>query len=289
MNFSREDLKHTREEMLAEVRASRVLTQELKRLKVDENTLLNNVGAFYDYMLALEEVSKCQAAGKCIHSNQYHSIRLEIDAPYVTTHAEVCPLFYQKQQLMSRFIVQDFEPQMLELDVSDLPKRRTFAGFYKQLLAFSNDEVSTVFASGARRLNKLEVAFPFLKRVATLNKEATVGVLNLPKFVREYAGDFYANKSIIDEHVEQFISVDYLIIDGFGNEETNKLIRDAIIFPLVSQRDNLGKKTIYLSEITIRDLHRLYDYTGQDVRSKQIIQTISEAISEELIVSGTEL
>ncbi|MFA5660119.1 MAG: hypothetical protein WC968_01815 [Bacilli bacterium] len=286
---SRENLAAIKEDMRKEIEACIPLQRELALLKVDELTISNSLGVLSDYVHTLKEVEACRQAGRCLHDNQYHNYTLQYHHPFISLVPTVCPVFFEKQTLMAKFAYKDFPLEMLEMNAENLPTRRSFAPFVRELIAMYRGSVKTIFAYGDHGIGKLETALPFLKKIVQEQKDVTVGVFHYPTFIRQYAGDYYANKATIDQYIDSLTAVDYLIINDFGNEETNKLVREAITFPLITGRIHQKKATIFLSEMSLSSISRLYDFSGKDVRSQQIISTITHAITEEIFLTGTKI
>lgn len=286
---SKENLAATKAAMLDEIKACEPLQRELTLLKADEQTVLNSLGALSDYVHALAEVDACRRAGHCLGENQFHHYSLKHNGSFITLQPAVCPVFFEKQTLMAKFLYKDFPLDLLKLNTEDLQRRRTFAPYVRELLAMYRGSVKTIFAYGDHGIGKLETAIPFLKKIIQEQKDVTVGVFHYPTFIRQYAGDYYTNKALIDQYLNDLTAVDYLVINDFGNEETNKLVREAITFPLVTGRIHQKKVTIFLSEMPLSSISRLYDVSGKDVRSQQIITAISHAITEEIYLSGTKI
>lgn len=288
VNKKRENISEIKQEMLALLFNNQELMTELRLLNVDDETIANSVGALSEYVETKSEVAKCLKAGKCLHKDYFHNYSLRFDKPYISLVPTACPAFQNSHKVRSRLKFNDFPGDYFNVNIEDLPSRRNFAPYLKSLVGMLKGEINAIYACGETGIGSLNYAVSFLKKTLEIHESATGGVFNLPSFIREYAGDYYNNKLEIDNYLSNLISVDYLIIDRFGNEETNKLIRDAIIYPLISERISLKKPTIILSELTLDEVKRLYDYTGQEVRANQIINTIRGAIKEEIYLTGTK-
>jgi len=73
------------------------------------------------------------------------------------------------------------------------------------------------------------------------------------------------------------------VLDDFGNEFKNDLIRDAIIFPIISARANKKLLTIITSDFTISEIVTLYSTSKAGaLRAKQIGSLIKSTAKEEI-------
>ena len=74
-----------------------------------------------------------------------------------------------------------------------------------------------------------------------------------------------------------------LVLDDFGNEFKNDLIRDSIIFEIISKRSAAHLFTIFTSDFTIEDIITLYSTSkSAALRAKQIGRLIKNNAQEEV-------
>ncbi|MGI6734768.1 MAG: hypothetical protein ACOX3C_01080 [Bacilli bacterium] len=289
LEVKHDDLVTVRKEMYDRIMQNKAFVNLLKEQGATPETITNNVGALNDYLDAYLSVEDCKKAGHCLNNDKYHALHLEINAPFVSLERQMCPVYFKSQEVLMRFVVKDFPENYIDLKIEDLPRRRGFAAYMRELMSLLRGDNFLVYASGLSGIGKLQTAVSFVMRMLEEDKDKRAGVVDFPAFIREYASDYYGNKAVIDSHIDQYVSLDILIINGFGNEENNKLIRESIVFPLISARIQQKKPTILLAEITIDELSNLYDFTNRDVRARQIINLIKANIVEEIYLQGTKL
>ncbi len=288
-NNKPKSLAEIKQDLLAEMNANKTFMHDLHALGITDDILNNNVSFVYDYFKAKESVAKCVAAGKCLDDNYYHDLTIEVRGDFITTTPTVCPVYLQNQTLMSRFLFKDYPAGSLDINIGYLPVRQAFNAFRTELTLLIEGMRDMVFVTAKRNLGLLAEASAYLMQALRNNNEVTVGVIDFPRIVRELSHDIFNNKLVIEQYIDKLASVDYLVIDGIGNEETNSAIRDTIIFPLIQTRATLKRPTVFLSELTLDELSRLYDRSKNDVRVKQIINLIHDHIKREIIVTATSV
>lgn len=283
------DLAKVREEMFAEIKSDKALMKLLRDAHINDDVIRRNLSFIYDYLDAKRSVALCTLHGHCVNENQYHDALLVIDGEMISTVPAICPVYFQKQQLMSRFVVKDYPSKSEDIKIGYLPVRRAFNAFRTEMAFFIEGQRAMVYISAPANIGVLEEATAFLMQALHNDAKCTVGVLDFPKFIREFPSDIYKNKDVINEHIEKLLTIDYLLIHGLGNEETNTLIRETIVFPLFKGRADAKKRTAILSELSIDELSRLYDSRKLDMRVKQIITLIKNSIEREVFISATAI
>lgn len=289
LKFSETDIKEYRQQLIKEIYADKELMSELNNLNVSSRMIEDNASFVYEYLEAKKSVSACAKAGLCLQENHFHNLKLNVDGKFITTEIAACPLFAKEQALISRFVIRDFPSSALKLRFKDLVERKSFNAFRAEMFRLIKDERQSVFVTSPHNLGVLEESVIFIMQALMDNETVRAGVINLPRLVSEFATDIYDKKMEIDNRLNYLREIDYLVIDELGNEETNNLIRDVIIFPLINSRIKDNKKTVFLSELSLEELTRLYMPNRQNVRGQQIINLIKNSIKREISVEGTVL
>ncbi len=289
LNYSEADIEAFRRQIIKEIFADSRLMSELKSLNVSKLMIEDNASFIYDYLEAEHSVALCQAAGKCIQENHYHALNLIVSGKFITTEISVCPLFVKDQALLSRFVIKDLPLSALNLRFKDLVERTSFNAFRSEMLRLIKGERQSVFVTAPHNIGLVEESAIFLMQALIENENVVAGVVNLPRFIGEFASDIFNNKLALESRLSYLSEIDYLVIDELGNEESNNLIRETILFPLINNRIKANKKTVFLSELTLQQLTVLYMPNQQSIRGQQIINLIKNTIKREIVVSGTTL
>lgn len=284
-----EELTKFRRQLKAALKKHEELQLILKSLNIDEKMVDANLGLLADYADSLDEVKACREAGKCLHNGGYHAYKLIVDRQYLSLVPEICPIYYESLKGFLRYRFRDFPVEYINYRIKDNPRRSGFAGFMRELVAFYKRKSNLIYASAPSNAGELRFAVSVFNQILDEIPDVAAAVIDFPYFIREHAGDFYRQKDELDKLLNELIEIDYLLIHKFGNEEMNKLVRDAFTFPLIRERIRLEKPTIILSELTLNDVFHVHDPTGQDVRTQQIIDAIRSKIKEEFTLKGIAL
>ncbi|MDY0214221.1 MAG: hypothetical protein RBS24_01630 [Bacilli bacterium] len=289
VSIDRSDLNKVKAELLKNIEGHAELQTILKSLNISKDIIKENLGLLSDYLDSLEEVKACKEAGKCLKHGEYHAYKLQVDGSFLSLTPESCPVAFNAQKGMMRYQFRDFPDEYLSLRIKDNPARHGFSGFLRELIAFYKGESHLVYVDAPSNIGVLRYAVSFMNQILDEKNDVSGAVVDYQILIREHASDYYKQKEELDTLLSQLTNVDYLVIHNFGNEEINKLVRDAFTFPLITERIKQKKPTIILSELSLNDIRYLHDYTGKDVRINQIIQAIKRNIKEEFTLKGTAL
>lgn len=274
------------EKAFNKLKSDALFMAHLKRLDLSEELILKNKAPLIAYYESYLSVETCKKAGECVNEHSYHHMSLSIQNEFINLKYELCPVYALNEIRHSRFVFRDFPDNYKEDE--KIARREAQRAYLLALREFNEDKVNTLYVHGPFGVGKFTLAMTAVNRYLKRDENATVGVLDFRLFTSEYSTNYFDNKNIAQAALEKAIGVDLLIVREFGNEESNKLTRDAFSFPLVAERIKTGKKTIFLSELSLNDLHSLYDVTRRDVRVKQIINMFS-ANALEVNVTGVKI
>lgn len=283
------DLKQILKQYESEIFNDEIFLNQLMSLGISEEIIKRNIAALYRYRTQYYTVEQCRQKGSCVHEQPYHNLSLQLYGQDVELVPSLCPMRQKKAIHASRFLYRDCPPNYLDIKFSDVTPRAAQKDYLRVLLSLMNGSSDNIYVSGPNGSGKKYLALASLNKILEKDSSFNVAVVNLPRFIRENSADYFARKQEIDSNIRDLISVSYLVLDDFGSEETNKLIRDVIIYPLLSERRRLGKPTIMLSQISLDELSQLYDVTRKEVRAKQIIATITSSIKTEVFINGIKL
>ena len=120
----------------------------------------------------------------------------------------------------------------------------------------------------------------------TMNSKVIFDALDI-KYLKGVAVARRKDKNIdsFNDLLTEIKEVDLLVIDDFGNEHKNEIIRDMIVFPLLNERMKNNKLTCFTSPYSLSDLVSMYSL--KEIRSpkanqlKEIIEIMADTIKLE--------
>lgn len=282
------EVKEAQDKAFSRLMSDQVFVAHLQALELTEQLILKNKAPLIAYYESYLSVQECKKAGSCINEEAYHNLSISLHNDYINLKHELCPVLALDELKQTRFIFNDIPSGYEKVSLKTITERKTQRTYLKAILSLMKNEINTIYVYGAFGTGKLTLALGAVNQIVDRDENLSVGVIDFRSFVTEYSNNYYDNKNLAQNALDKVLAVDLLVVREFGNEESNKLTRDVFSFPLVLERIKSGKKTIFISELSLDDLSQLYDPSNRDVRVKQIIQTL-KANAREVNVTGVNI
>ena len=96
------------------------------------------------------------------------------------------------------------------------------------------------------------------------HNQKTVAFINARRIILTIK-DLWAQKKALQPFLQELISVDCLVIDDLGTENTSAYIRDEFVFPLLERRILQHKLTLLISQFPLEKLLKNYLYSNTNL------------------------
>ena len=211
---------------------------------------------------------------------------LKIENGFVNRTRYLLPAYQNYMNFQSKFIYKDYPDDFDNVTLKDVDNK-VLKSKIKQLVK----DKSWIYMTGAIRSGRSFCA------IALINASANKGASNLA-FVntqirfKELQQMYFDEKELFNKKIEQLKEAHVLVLDGFGNEYINDIVRDNIILPILLSRASSRKTTIFTSDFTINDIITLYtqkDKSGNNIKVKQLQNILKSMIKEEVVTSKISL
>lgn len=265
------------------------LMKELSRRGIDASMIDGNLGNILDFESSHLE---CEA---------YHHehgprpcgtqiVELIAREGKVTRLLTACPHQIDLDQKALRYRIKDFPNDWLFNRLANVDVQRNRAPLLQELLAMVKGEKPWIYAYGKSGRGKAFMAVSALNEIIALNPSTTIAFVDFPKFISENMVDYFNNRANVDNLVTLLSTVDYLVLNKFGNEELSDLVKGAITMPVISNRDANGKVTIFLSSLSLEELEGLHTSSkNNQIRAKQMLDIIRDNIKKPIHLQGAKL
>ena len=120
---------------------------------------------------------------------------------------------------------------------------------------------------------------------AAKKNKGPICFLNTPKRIGELNDLYFKDKERFNKRMEIYSNCNLLVLDDFANEFKNDLIRDAILFPILNNRNTKKLMTMIVSDYKINDVVELYSTSkaGQ-IRAEQIGKILKTNCEKEVSI-----
>ena len=254
----------------------------LKGLGLNDEQIRLNIAKIYDFVSDIKYCSKCPGVDNCQKENPLFCTKITYKGGYVDREIQPCKKFLEKVELENQFLVRDFEDDILTKKVSDLDRNDERAKVVSKYMNFLNKKVNEwIYLSGVQNSGRSYIA-SILVVDAAKKGQGPVIFANCTKRIGELLEYYYKDKERFKKEIARYSNVPILVMDDFGNEIKNDIVRDAIIFPIIANRASKRLFTIVTSDFSIDDIVSLYSTSkASSIRANQIGKILKSACGKE--------
>ena len=283
LKISNNDLDEYRKELF-----NKILNDPNYKVIVDEGfsneEIYKNVTKFDEFLEDLKIAQKIKTYDDCKAFNKFERIILYRNGDII--EKQFIPLIPYQDYLdaIKKFVIRDFPSGDEEAKWKDLPTG------IKKFIAQKVKENKWVYLYGAVRSGRSYAASAMANHKYIKECE-TIAFLNCPLRFKELSELYFKDSPYFKELMNEYSNVDYLVLDDFGSEYKNELIRDSILIPLLKARITNKKITSFTSDFKIDDVRRLYTFKKDNntIMLDQLMDLLQNNCGKEIITSNLTL
>ena len=271
------------EEMYREYLTCPQAIKYLASLGLTDQQIRNNIAKVYDFVTDLKYCSKCPGVDKCQKENPLFCTKITYRNGYVDREVSPCKKFLQRVELQNQFLVRDFDNDHLDITFKDVEDSQPKLEILERYMQYKKLKINNwIYVTGMANTGKSFAVTAIAVDIAK-NNMGPVIYANANKRIAELTDFYYKDKERFKREMDRYCNVPVLILDDFGNEVKSDLIRDAIVFPILSTRASKRLFTIITSDFTIKDIITLYSTSkAGEIRAKQIGSIIKNVAGKEI-------
>lgn len=283
LKISNNDLDEYRKELF-----NKILNDPNYKVIVDEGfsneEIYKNVTKFDEFLEDLKIAQKIKTYDDCKAFNKFERIILYRNGDII--EKQFIPLIPYQDYLdaIKKFVIRDIPSGDEEAKWKDLPTG------IKKFIAQKVKENEWVYLYGAVRSGRSYAASAMANHKYIKECE-TIAFLNCPLRFKELSELYFKDSPYFKELMNEYSNVDYLVLDDFGSEYKNELIRDSILIPLLKARITNKKITSFTSDFKIDDVRRLYTFKKDNntIMLDQLMDLLQNNCGKEIITSNLTL
>ena len=261
-----------------------------KELGISDQEIDDNITKVFDFVTDINYCKKCPGLKKCDKPNAMLNSKIVYNYGMVDIQLSPCKELMKRVTFEKQFKVMDFEESLLDVTLKEINQnagRKKALLKYNQFIKIGLNE--WIYLTGAHNSGRSYFA-SVLSVDAAKRMKGPIYFLNSLKRIQElYDMSKNSNKEFI-EQIDKLSNAPILVLDDFGNEYKNDYIRDAIIFPIISNRANKKLFTIITSDFTLQEIATLYSTTkAGSIRANQIYKIMLAACKEEINLGMIEV
>jgi len=271
------------EEQYRLIIADAKVAAEIVRLKASESEVKENIAAFTAFYEDQAYCSKCPGLGECAKGQRHYQVRLYRNGKFIERTFEPCPLLAARMERDRRYFVSDFPEEWKESRLVDLDDRQARAALIAEAVKLIRKQSTRwLYITGSHRTGKSFVMVTIVNELleAGYGQAAIIAASTYFKAMLDAA---ITDKPRFKLLFDRLSTIDVLAVDELGNEFKTDYLRDQIVYPLLLQRAQNKKITLFTSDFRINEIGTLYGNTDAGkIRSRQLVRLLNDYCQKEL-------
>ncbi len=286
-----DNLKGYINELVKELRDDIEVYEQIKPLGLTLGEVKQNIAKLADFKDDYNYCKNCPGIDKCDKQIPHVRMTLRKEGNYIAVNHETCERILEKIRVDSKYLRSDFPEEwkgstLRTLDLSE-NRKAAIKEFNKIVKGTSS---RWLYAYGNHKIGKSFMMVTFANEFAAMNK-GQVAVCDCATYIGELADLLYKDKTEFQRQMVNAAKVPLLVLDNFGSEYKNEVIRDQIVIPLLSEREKNGNVTFFTSEFDFADIKEMYTLgkNAGSIRAKQLINILVSACDKEIDMTGVSI
>lgn len=245
-------------EMFNDVKSDKDLLNYLKDIKIDsDEKIRNNIAIISAVKEDLDYCRNCPGFYNCAKRHQHYVFTFKLTNGILDKTLIPCSLKLKDDEINQSYIIRDFPMEWRDSTIVKLDKSKVRMAVLKRYKEILKSNRNWIFINGTHRSGKSYIATTLLNDLIK-SKGGKGAFINYPTRARELQDYVYSNKEDFIRLMKLYSTIDYLVIDDFGNEYKNEYVRDSITLTLLNERARNGLITIFTSEFNFDELTNMY-------------------------------
>lgn len=277
-----ENLSSYEEEIFFRIKKDSEVYSNLLNNGFSDETIKEHLGSCNQYYNDFHDWKLIKTYEDVINYGSNYYYNLKLIKGNIIREQEIFEQFKDVINYTLQFSVRDFDLKFRNITSKDVDNKVLLAKIRKELTANN-----WVYLYGAPRSGKSYCAIALANGYAKKNKDK-IAFIDVHKRFEVLRQQFFNNKTQFDKNINILKEANILILDGIGNEYINDVVRDNIMLPILYERSNKKKTTIFTSNLSLNDLCTLYSSSKKDtslVRAKQIKMILESMVKTEILTS----
>lgn len=286
-----QDIQEMKKESLYALAKEKHIQAFLKDNHLDESIMVENWVEFLDYNDDYHDCMNCMSLQNCPKNNHGMRKKLVYREGMIGLELESCPFgkeLEERRLLLEKFVITNVNDDMLLTDLSSLnivknakqlsPNGQKTLTHILKYIQEPNDQ--GLFLHGEMGCGKTTLLAGLMNSLAKKGKE--IGFIHFPTYLIDLKASFSTGTN--EYAMERLMKVEYLLLDGIGEENITSWSRDEILLTIISYRLLNHLPTFFTSMYGYKDLKKVYTIKkGDEIRANTIISKL-KALSIEIML-----
>ena len=290
------DIGHMKQESVYALSKEQDIQEFLKKNHLDTSVMDDYWVEFLDFHDDYQTCLHCRSLENCPKENKGMKKNLVYRDGEILIELESClygKTLEEKRLLLEKFVVTNMNEHLLLTDLTKLKivenvqhlSPNTQVALAHILKYIQEPASQGLFLHGEMGTGKTTLLAGLMNSLAKRGKE--IGFIHFPTYLIDLKASFSTGDN--EYAMERLMKVDYLLLDGIGEENVTAWSRDEILLTILSYRLLNQLPTFFTSMYGYKDLKKVYTIKkGDEIRANTIISKL-KALSIEIMLDGGNL
>lgn len=279
LKFSNDDLEDYRKELFTAIQDDPDYKVIIEQGFTNED-VFNNVTKFDEFLNDLKMARKIKTYEDCKLFDKYERVVLYRKGEIIEKQYVPLKPYQDYLDVLKKFVIRDIPLGDENADYKALSKG------LKKSISMKIKEGKWVYLYGAVRSGRSYAASSLINRKYSTECDS-IAFLNCPIRFKELSELYFKDSPYFKELMNEYCKVDFLVLDDFGSEYKNELVRDSILIPLLKSRILNKKITCFTSDFKIEEVRELYTFKkdNNSIMIKQLMDMLQMNCGKEIVTS----
>ncbi|MFA6667437.1 MAG: hypothetical protein WCS51_03660 [Bacilli bacterium] len=285
-NVKKDDLSEYENECFVQIKKDPEVYGLLLNNGFEDATIKKYIGSCHTFYDDYYKWKKIKTFDDVVNSGIRYIYTLKLKDGIISRERGIIPPYQEYIDYQSKYIYKDFDDSFDSVSLKNIDNKELISKLKKPL-----KEESWIYLYGAIRSGRTYCSIALINSSAKRGSSGLAFIDSATRF-KELSDLFFNDKVGFNRMLDSLKNAYLLVIDGFGNEYINDIVRDSVVIPLLQYRASNKKMTIFTSDFSLNDLITLYakrDKSGNNIREKQLANILHSMIKDEIYTGYTSL
>lgn len=288
-----EEYKKEKEILLNSLLKEEIIQKWMKKYNLHEDFIERHVYKFKDYVENKKMCKNCKGLSLCMQKKNGYILELEYDG-VISKNVCACQYLKDKAEALmhkQQFLLCDMSDVQLQYSFEKINMAKESVNYFKLVKEMHDATLKEnpigFYLCGEPGSGKTYLACCFINAMAKKGK--TCAFVNVSNYISKLKTNMY-DKDAFAKQIDALKRADVVVLDDIGGESVSNWSRDEILLPILNERMENNKTTLFTSNYSIDNLQLYYaansKFVNDQVGAKRLIERMKTLSFQKVLNSG---